>query len=112
MIPFRWLSLGLVALMATWLTCAPVAAAPTSTGLLSRYAVVVVVNDLPGSHVVSYNWPGRKLDGPGDRAVFFFPPGNYVLLNLDGKPNAFYHIGYTQPGLKVIYSSWFQSGPL
>lgn len=112
---FRWMSVWLVSVAMVWLTGRPAVAAPSipaGAGVWSRYAVVVVVNDLPGSHVVTYNWQARKLDAPGDRAVLFLPLDTYVMLNLDGKPNAFYHLGYTQPGLKVLYTSWFRFGPL
>jgi hypothetical protein len=85
---------------------------PTKESLLSRYAIVLVVNDLPGSHLVSNGWASRRLDRTGDRAVFFFTPGIYVMLNLDRTPNRYYHVGYTQPGIKVIYTSWFQFAPL
>ena len=72
----------------------------------------MVVNDLSGTHTVALGNSKKTLKGTGSRAVFVLAPSNgYVMLQLDGNPSKFYHLGAPTAGLKVIYTSQFIFGP-
>lgn len=110
------LGLAVVALLA----CGPgamtgQAAAPAGVakGWTQKYRIVVVVNDLSGTHTVRCGSAVRTLSGKGAKAVFFLPTGGWPMFQLDGGYSSFYQLGYsTVPDVNVIYTSWMNTGPM